>query len=57
MKNTTYLQSVDKMLKLYQERVNLAAAGIKFTFKITELEEFNTLHEAWVTNNVDHPND
>jgi hypothetical protein len=45
------------MLKLYQERVNLAAAGIKFTFKITELEEFNTLHEAWVTNNVDHPND
>jgi hypothetical protein len=57
MKNTTYLQSVDKMLKLYQERINLAAAGIKFTFKITELEEFNTLHEAWVTNNVDHPND
>lgn len=47
-KNTNYLQLVDKMLKIRQERINLAAAGIKFDFKCTELEEFAALHDAWV---------
>ena len=47
-KNTNFLQLVDKMLKLRQERINLAAAGIKYDFKITELEEFADMYEAWV---------
>ena len=46
------LAVVDKMLKLYQERINIAAAGIKFNFKITELEEFKQLHDAWVTDGI-----
>jgi hypothetical protein len=40
------------MLKLYQERINIAAAGIKFNFKITELEEFKQLHDVWVTDGI-----
>lgn len=46
------LAVVDKMLKLYQERINIAAAGIKFNFKITELEEFKQLHDVWVTDGI-----
>lgn len=48
LKQTNYLQTVDQMLKLLQERVNLAAAGIKVEFKCTELEEFKELHDTWV---------
>lgn len=47
-KNTNFLQLADKMLKLRQERINLAAAGIKYDFKISELEEFANMYEAWV---------
>lgn len=45
------LALVDKMLNLYRERVTIAAAGIKFDFKITELEEFKELSDAWVVAN------
>ena len=31
-----------------RERINIATAGIKFDFKITELEEFIELHDAFV---------
>jgi hypothetical protein len=34
------LSNIDKKLKLMRERINIATAGIKFDFKITELEEF-----------------
>ena len=46
------LSVIDKKLKLYQERVNIAAAGIRFDFKITDLEEFKQLHDAWVVDGV-----
>lgn len=46
--HTNMLQLVDKMLNLYRERVTIAAAGIKCNFKITEVEEFKELHDAWV---------
>lgn len=42
------LALADKMLNLWRERITIAAAGIKFNFKITELEEFKELHDAWV---------
>lgn len=42
------LVNVDKKLKLMRERINIAAAGIKFDWKITELEEFIELHDAWI---------
>lgn len=42
------LVNVDKKLKLMRERINIATAGIKFDWKITELEEFIELHDAWV---------
>lgn len=45
------LAVVDKMLNLLRERVTIAAAGIKFDFKITELEEFKELADAWVLAN------
>ena len=47
------LSIVDKMLNLIRERVAIAAAGIKFDFKITELEEFKELSDAWVTSDTD----
>lgn len=46
------LANVDKMLKLYRERVNIAAAGIKFDFKITDIEEFVQFHDNWLVENV-----
>lgn len=46
------LAVVDKMLKLYQERINIAAAGIKFDFNITGLDEFKQLHDAWVVDGI-----
>lgn len=46
------LQLADKMLNLYRERITIAAAGIKFDFKITELEEFKELHDAWVVSDT-----
>ena len=42
------LSNIDKKLKLMRERINIATAGIKFDFKITELEEFIELHDAFV---------
>lgn len=42
------LVNIDKKLKLMRERINIATAGIKFDWKITELEEFLELHDAWV---------
>lgn len=49
------LVNVDKKLKLMRERINIAAAVIKFDWKITELEEFIELHDAWLGEAV--PND
>ena len=46
------LENVDKMLKLYRERMNIAAAGVKFDFKITDLEEFVQFHDTWLVDNV-----
>ena len=46
------LENVDKMLKLYRERMNIAAAGVKFNFKITDLEEFVQFHDTWLVDNV-----
>ena len=42
------LVNIDKKLKLMRERINIATAGIKFDWKITELEEFIELHDAWL---------
>lgn len=42
------LVNVDKKLKLMRERINIETAGIKFDWKITELEEFIELHDAWI---------
>lgn len=42
------LVNIDKKLKLMRERINIATAGIKFNWKITELEEFIELHDAWI---------
>lgn len=42
------LSNIDKKLKLMRERINITTAGIKFDFKITELEEFIELHDAFV---------
>lgn len=42
------LSVADKKLKLLRERVNIAIAGIKISWKITELEEFIELHDAWL---------
>ena len=47
-KHVNLLQAADRMLNLYRERITMAAAGIKADFKITELEEFKELHDAWV---------
>ena len=49
------LSNIDKKLKLMRERINIATAGIKFDFKITELEEFIELHDAFIGETV--PND
>ena len=49
------LANIDKKLKLMRERINIATAGIKFDFKITELEEFIELHDAFIGEAV--PND
>lgn len=49
------LANIDKKLKLMRERINIATAGIKFDFKITELEEFIELHDAFVGETT--PND
>ena len=42
------LANIHKKLKLMRERINIATAGIKFDFKITELEEFIELHDAFI---------
>ena len=42
------LANIDKKLKLMRERINIATAGIRFDFKITELEEFIELHDAFI---------
>ena len=42
------LVNIDKKLKLMRERINIATAGITFNWKITELEEFIELHDAWI---------
>jgi len=42
------LANVDKKLKLMRERINIENAGIKIDWKITELEEFIELHDAWI---------
>lgn len=42
------LAAIDKKLKLMRERINIALAGIKFDWKITEIEEFVEFHNAWV---------
>ena len=42
------LANIDKKLKLMRERINIATAGIKFDFKITELEEFIELHDSFI---------
>lgn len=48
------LRNVDKKLKLMRERVTMALAGIKISWKITELEEFIELHDAWLAEAVDN---
>ena len=48
IENVRVITVVDKKLKLMRERINLAAAGIKVDWKITELEEFIELHDAWI---------
>lgn len=52
-KQVNQLSLADKMLNLWRERITLAAAGIKTNFKITELEEFKELHDAWVVTDTD----
>lgn len=42
------LANIDKKLKLMRERINIETAGIKIDWKITELEEFIELHDAWI---------
>lgn len=42
------LKALDKKLKLMRERINIATAGIKFDWKISEIEEFVELHNTWV---------
>lgn len=42
------LVNIDKKLKLMRERINITMAGIKFDWKITELEEFIEFHDAWL---------
>ena len=42
------LANIDKKLKLMRERINILTAGIKIEYKITELEEFIELHDAWI---------
>lgn len=50
------LSLVDKKLNLLRERVTLAAAGIKFDFKISELEEYKEMSDAWVVTNEEVEN-
>jgi hypothetical protein len=40
------LINIDKKLKIMRERINIATAGIKIDFKITEIEEFIEFHDA-----------
>lgn len=47
------ITNVDKKLKLMRERINIAASGIKFDWKISEVEEFIELHDAWIGASVD----
>lgn len=49
------LAAIDKMLKLYRERVQMAAGGIKTDFKITEIEEFVKYHDAWIKESIENP--
>ena len=49
------LAAIDKMLKLYRERVQMAAGGIKTNFKITEVEEFVKFHNDWLLESVENP--
>lgn len=49
------LAAADKMLKLYRERVQMAAGGIKTNFKITEIEEFVEFHNKWMLESVENP--
>lgn len=42
------ISNADKMLKLMRERINIATAGVKIDWKISEVEEFLELHDAWL---------
>lgn len=42
------ITNADKMLKLMRERINIATAGVKIDWKISEVEEFLELHDAWL---------
>jgi len=48
LNNVNDLVNVDKKLKLYRERINIATAGIKFNWKISEIEEFIELYNFWI---------
>lgn len=50
--NIRDVMNVDKKHKLMRERINIETAGIKFDWKISELEEFIELHDAWMGENV-----
>jgi len=46
------MTNIDKKLKLMRERINIMTAGVKFNWKITELEEFIQFHEAWICSDI-----
>lgn len=50
--NIREVMNIDKKHKLMRERINIAIAGIKFDWKISEIEEFIELHDAWLGENV-----
>jgi len=52
LNNVSDLANADKKLKLYRERINIETAGIKFDWKISEIEEFIELYNAWIGEGV-----
>ena len=50
--NIREVMNADKKHKLMRERINIEMAGIKFDWKISEIEEFIELHDAWMGENV-----
>lgn len=50
--NIREVMNADKKHKLLRERINIETAGIKFDWKISEIEEFIELHDAWIGENT-----